>query len=166
MKYISFMLLIVFNFCIPALACSTDADSSVKESFSNAKAVYLVLATSNSESRKSNDTQSWVEEEVIFEVLQTWKGKYKVGEKIKYNTVTSSGCGISIENQKYWKERQEYEQKYQASTNKLSGVWLIYAYEANETSLWPLGRTRPLEYGGYADLKELYRLSEKSFRHK
>ena len=51
--------------------------------------------------------------------------------------------------------------KYQSNANRLSGVWLIYASEANENSLWPIGRTRPLEYGGYADLKELYELSEK-----
>jgi hypothetical protein len=166
MKYIHFILLAIFNCCIPAFACNAAPDPPVKESFNIAKDVYLALATSKSESKKSNATHSWVEEDVVFEILQVWKGSHKVGEKIKYNTVISSGCGISIENLKYWKERQEYEQKYQSNANRLSGIWLIYASEANENSLWPLGRTRPLEYGGYADLRELYGLSEESLHNK
>ena len=70
-------------------ACSAVPPDSVEVSFNQSKAVYLAIAKSVQETTKHNVKFSWTEQEVVFEVLQVWKGNYKVGEKIRYNTVRS-----------------------------------------------------------------------------
>ena len=146
---------------INAYCCSQTPTPNVETAFQESKAVYLAVAKSIKLITQHNEKFTWVEQEVIFEVLQTWKGNYKVGEKIKYNTVVSSGCGVSVDNYDHWFQEEPFTEKLEPVYPKLSGIWLIYSSEANERSLWATGRTKPLEFGGAEDLQKLYALASK-----
>lgn len=145
-----------------AFCCSQPSLPNVEAAFRESTAVYLAMAKSVKLIPRQHDKSAWMEQEVIFEILQTWKGNYKVGEKIKFNTVVSSGCGVSVDNYDHWFEEEPLKEKPEPIYPKFSGVWLIYSSEVNERSLWNAGRTKPLEFGGAEDLQTLYMLASKN----
>jgi len=153
-----FSLLITLN----VLACSQPPPPNVKTAYRESEAVYLAVAKSIKVNPQHNDKFSWVEQEVTFEVVQSWKGNFKVGEKLLFNTVVSSGCGVSVDNYDHWLEEEPSKEDSEPVYPKLSGVWLIYAYDAKRLKLEAIGRTKPLEGGGAQDFEELYRLAKKN----
>ena len=147
---------------LDAFACSQPPPPDVRTAYRESEAVYLAVAKSIKVNPQHNDKFSWVEQEVTFEVVQSWKGNFKVGEKLLFNTVVSSGCGVSVDNYDHWLEEEPSKEDSEPVYPKLSGVWLIYAYDAKHLKLEAVGRTKPLEGGGALDLEELYRLSKKN----
>jgi len=144
-----------------SFACSAPPPSNVEESFKDSKAVYLVVAKSIKVISAHEDKPSWIDREVVFEVLQSWKGGKTRGERLTYKTKLSSSCGLSVDNYNHWLENPEgktLEERFP----KFSGIWLVYEYDENQFSLSGSGRTRPLEFGGVLDLEELYKLSGKA----
>ena len=67
---------------INVFACSQPPPPNVKTAYHESEAVYLAVAKSIKVNPQHNDKFSWVEQEVTFEVVQSWKGNFKVGEKL------------------------------------------------------------------------------------
>jgi hypothetical protein len=161
MLQILFALLSLILLNSTVFACSAPPPESVKIAFKQSKAVYLAMAKSIKVIPRNNEKFTWIEQEVEFEVLESWKGDIKVGEKILFNTVVSSGCGASVDNYDHWLELPA-ESGGESSYPKLSGIWLIYSHDPKYRKLEPLGRTQPFEFGGARDMKDLYKLSQQN----
>jgi len=136
-------------------ACSAPPPPDVARALQSASAVFLAKVISVSHLPASGDTTGrYVTELATFSVLETWKGSNRPGDTIVMRSELGPGpCGMSATNNPPWLESPGHAQVV------LSGVWLIYAYGSAPYELSMTTRSAPIEFGGVADLAELYRLT-------
>ena len=155
---------ILFSFLIistNSFACSKPPPENVEKSLKESKAVFLAVAKSIKVVPRHNEKFMWVDEEVVFEVIESWKGKQKVGDILNFDTtVWAGGCGLSAGAYNFNFEDTTPDGLKKANESKHSNVWLIYSFEENPHSLDGASRTTPIENGGAQDMRELYRLTK------
>lgn len=159
-------------FCVPmcALSCSPiPGKPSVNEAYENSENVYLAFAQSIvTKESKDKSGHKIVTQVVIFRVLETWKGNYKVGQQLNFQTTLFDGsCGVGATNEPGWLEQESEDGNLNDHSRypRLSGIWVIYEGNTTQHQLNHLGRTSPLEYGGSEDLKILYQLQKNKYSH-
>jgi hypothetical protein len=168
-KYLISCLMLASMQVTYSYACSTPPLPSVQEAFQKSSDVYLAIAISvKNSSQKSSQKIIEVDQEVVFKVLEVWKGSKKENDTIVFNTVVSrGGCGVSATNNPPWFEDELPDPKTGKITYvKMSGIWLIYENGNKQHSLTRSGRTAPFEHGGVNDMKELYELSSVGVKDK
>ncbi len=149
-----------------SFACSKPPLENVETSFKESKAVFLATAKTIKVVPRYNGKFMWVDEEVVFEVIESWKGKQKIGDTLNFNTtVYAGGCGLSAGSYNFNFEDTTPDGLKKANESKHSNVWLIYSYEEIPHSLDGASRTSPIESGGAKDLRELYKLTEQEKRY-
>lgn len=148
------------------MACSgPPPPATAKQAFKQAKYVYLAIAENIKRTpiileREPNRTL----EEADFRVLEVWKGDLQPGDIVKYKEeVDGYSCYSNIKNNPAWLHINADENLPMAP--EFSGIWLIYTTAQNETGGFTFTRSNPIEYGGIADMKELYKLSTKKTTH-
>ena len=145
---------------LDSFACSKPPPDNVEKSLKESTAVFLAIAKSIKVVPRYNGKFMWVDEEVMFEVIESWKGKQKTGDILNFNTtVWAGGCGLSAGSYGFNFEDTTLDGLKKASESKHSNVWLIYSYEETPRSLNGASRTTPIENGGAQDMRELYRLT-------
>ena len=162
---LKFVLYVLLSVPIPALSCnSAPGKPTISESYNSADNVYLAFAQSiETNTTRSQNGNRIIKQTVIFRVLETWKGNYKIGEELTFQTTLFDGsCGVGATNEPNWLEEEPKNGKSVQKANypRISGVWLIYENGTSKHQLNNSGRTSPLEYGGAEDLQELYKLKQ------
>jgi len=153
-----------------ALSCSVPPGKpSVSEAFNSNENVYLAFAQSiKTQESKNKNGNKIITQTVIFRVLETWKGNYKVGQELTFQTTLFDGsCGVGATNDPGWLEQEPEVGSLNNEPNypRLSGIWVIYENTTTQHQLNQLGRTSLLEYGGNEDLKMLYQLQQSKHSH-
>lgn len=149
-----------------SMACSgPPPPATAKQAFKQAKYVYLAIAENVKRTpiileREPNRTL----EEADFRVLEVWKGDLKPGDIVKYKEeVDGYSCYSNIKNNPAWLHVNTDESLPMAP--EFSGIWLIYTSAKSEIGGFTFTRSNPIEHGGIADMKELYKLSNKKTTH-
>ncbi len=147
-------------------ACSgPPPPATVKKAYKEAKYVYLAIAENIKRTpivlqREPNRTL----EEADLRVIEVWKGDLQPGEIVKYKEeVDGYSCYSNIKNNPAWLHLNTDENLPIAP--EFSGVWLIYTSAKSEIGGFTFTRSNPIEYGGIADMRELYKISNKKTKH-
>lgn len=144
-----------------SFACSKSPPENVEISLKQSKAVFLAVAKSIKVAPRRNEKFMWVDEEVVFEIIESWKGKQKIGDVLNFNTtVWAGGCGLSAGTYNFNFEDTTPDGLKKANESKHSNVWLIYSYDENPHELDGASRTMLIENGGAQDMRELYSFTE------
>jgi hypothetical protein len=165
---LAFSLLILISPSV--LSCSAPPGKpSISEAYESNENVYLAFAQSiDTKESKDKVGNKIILQSVIFRVLESWKGNYKVGQELTFQTTILDGsCGVGATNEPVWLEEEPVEGKPNSVPNhpRLSGIWVIYENSSAKHQLTFLGRTSPLELGGSEDLKALYQLQRNKSGH-
>jgi hypothetical protein len=140
-----------------AVACSGPPPPSPNDALKAAKMVVVAELISTEQHPASGDKSGRViTEDATFKILEVFKGPYRKGDVI--HTVSEIGpgpCGMSAKNNPVSFESVGKDRKPYAPV--LSGRWLIYGYGAEPHELDMMSRSRPMEFGGNADARELRR---------
>lgn len=156
---LSFLLVIISLLVPRADACSCVAlkgaqSEQVEQSLADAAAVFVAKLRRSSVG-PDRERRKVVAESAQFEVLEVFKGSFRVGQTVSVNQVVSAGsCGQSSTNDPPWL----YAQKKPGAAPqpvKISRKWLVYAYGNEPFELSRCTRSAPLDVGGAEDVKIL-----------
>jgi hypothetical protein len=138
-----------------AVACSGPPPPSPNDALKAAKMVVVAELISTEQHPASKDKSGRViREDATFRILEVFKGPYRKGDVI--HTVSEIGpgpCGLSAKNTPVSFEKVGKDNKPYAPV--LSGRWVIYGLGPEPYELNMLSRSKPMEFGGSADVREL-----------
>ena len=86
---------------LDSFACSKPPPDNVEKSLKESTAVFLAIAKSIKFVPRYNGKFMWVDEGVVFEVIESWKGKQKTGDILNFNTTVWAG-GLWAKCWKLW----------------------------------------------------------------
>jgi hypothetical protein len=119
------------------------------------KASIVVLAeVVSSEQHPTGPNSSAIAEDVIFRVIDPFKGPSRRGDLLRTRSILgpSGPCGISVKNSPVWLE-STVNGKPRAT--KLSGLWVIYGTEKQPFELSQCGPSVAMEAGGGGVLRQI-----------
>jgi hypothetical protein len=149
-----------------AVACNGSPPPSVEGALKGATLVIVAELISTEQHPVSGDTTARViTEHATFRILEVFKGPHRKGEIIHIVSEIGPGpCGMSAKNNPVAIESVGKDNKTYAPV--LSGKWLIYGYGPEPHDLDMMTRTKPMEFGGEAEVGELRRLVGRGTRQR
>jgi hypothetical protein len=142
------------------IACSGPPPPSIEDALKMATMVVVAEVISIEQRPAPGDTSGrYIVEDATFRVREAFNGSYVPGEVIHIISHIGPGpCGISAKNNPVGIESIGKDGKTFAP--HLSGKWLIYGYGSAPYELSLTSRTKPMEFGGFAEVKALRRLTK------
>jgi hypothetical protein len=151
------LLVVLLAMAQPTRACSCALGGTAATEFQSASAVFFAKTIT---SQRAADSQGRLVERAQLKVLESWKGRHRVGEIVEIRSNVGDGaCGKSVINDPPWLELVDRTRKPRAP--KLSGRWVIYAYGTAPYEISLCSRSRPIEAGGEDERREIRSHAEK-----
>jgi hypothetical protein len=149
---------LLYLYTSSAIACNGPPAPGAEQALSEANMVVVAEVVSTALHPTLGDTSGrFLTENAVFKVLEAFKGPYRRGDLVKIVSNLGPGqCGMSATNHPVSIESIGRDGKPFATT--LSGVWLIYGYGDGPYDLDIITRTKPMEFGGAAEVKQLRQL--------
>lgn len=154
-------LLLLSLLCVSrVIACSGPPPPSIEDALKSATLVVVAEVIAIQQRPLAGDTSGrYVTEDATFRVREVFKGSYAPGELIHIISNIGPGpCGMSAKNNPVGIESIGKGGKTFAPS--LSGKWLIYGYGSEPYELSLTSRTKPMEFGGDAEVRALRRLTK------
>jgi hypothetical protein len=143
-------------------ACNGPPPPSIQDALEAAQMVIVAEVISTEQQPASADPSGrFVREAATFRILQVFKGVRRKGDVIHViSDVGPGACGLSAKNHPVSIESVGKDGQIDAPV--LSGRWLIYGNGTEPFELNRHSRTKPMEFGGDAEVRELRRLLKRS----
>jgi hypothetical protein len=141
---------------LPASACSCVLQSLRKE-FREAHAVFVGQVVSSSHTPAISSTQRIAHETVVMDVLQNWKGPWHPGAKVAFSADIGPLTGHCELSAVY--DTNSLVETQTGEPQKLSGIWVIFAFGPEPLTVSLCSRSAPIEIGGAELLWELSRFA-------